>query len=83
MTLKAHRMGIMQRRLTIPRDNNFRLIGFGISNHETFQVACEHSHGAIIGSAFISILSQEGLLEDKIGKFLGSVRNGPSSDIRA
>jgi tryptophan synthase alpha chain len=33
------------------------LVGFGISNRETFQAACRHSRGAIIGSAFIRALS--------------------------
>jgi tryptophan synthase alpha chain len=82
LSVQGHQVEYFRRinemKLTVPG-----LVGFGISNHDTFQVACEHSHGAIIGSAFISILSQEGLLEDKIGKFLGSVRNGPASDIRA
>jgi tryptophan synthase alpha chain len=59
------------------------LVGFGISNHETFRVACEFSRGAIIGSAFISVLSQDGPLEEKIGRFLNSVRNDTASEIRA
>ena len=29
-----------------------RLIGFGISDHETYSTACKYSNGAIIGSAF-------------------------------
>ena len=33
-----------------------RLIGFGISNSETFQTACQYANGAIIGSAFIKAL---------------------------
>jgi len=33
-----------------------RLIGFGISDHETFQTACRYAQGAIIGSAFIRAL---------------------------
>lgn len=33
-----------------------RLIGFGISNHETFATACRYANGAIIGSAFINAL---------------------------
>jgi tryptophan synthase alpha chain len=32
------------------------LIGFGISNRETFQGACRFADGAIIGSAFIKVL---------------------------
>ena len=36
--------------------NNPRLIGFGISSHETFATACRYANGAIIGSAFINAL---------------------------
>lgn len=36
---------------------NPRLIGFGISNHETFSTACRYADGAIIGSAFIKALT--------------------------
>ena len=32
---------------------NPRLIGFGISDHDTFSTACRYASGAIIGSAFI------------------------------
>jgi tryptophan synthase alpha chain len=35
---------------------NPRLIGFGISNHDTFMTACKYASGAIIGSAFIKAL---------------------------
>lgn len=35
-----------------------RLIGFGISDHETFRTACDYSNGAIIGSAFIRALAK-------------------------
>ena len=35
-----------------------RLIGFGISDHETFEIACRHANGAIIGSAFIRALGK-------------------------
>ena len=34
------------------------LIGFGISNKETFDSACNHASGAIIGSAFIQSLDE-------------------------
>jgi tryptophan synthase alpha chain len=37
---------------------NPRLIGFGISNHDTFITACKYASGAIIGSAFIRALSE-------------------------
>jgi tryptophan synthase alpha chain len=34
-----------------------RLIGFGISDAESFRTACEYANGAIIGSAFIRALT--------------------------
>ena len=36
-----------------------RLIGFGISNKETFDNACQYASGAIIGSAFINQLNKD------------------------
>ena len=36
-----------------------RLIGFGISNRQTFEAACAHASGAIIGSKFVSLLGEE------------------------
>jgi len=38
-----------------------KLIGFGISDNETFTTACNYAEGAIIGSAFIKMLSKEGI----------------------
>ncbi|NVJ64785.1 MAG: tryptophan synthase subunit alpha [Flavobacteriaceae bacterium] len=52
---------------------NPRLIGFGISNKETFDKACENANGAIIGSAFIKVLAQEGDLNLNIDQFIKSV----------
>jgi tryptophan synthase alpha chain len=52
-----------------------RLIGFGISDAETFRIACEYANGAIIGSAFISALGStvsESIVE-KTRFFIGSV----------
>ena len=37
------------------------LVGFGISNKETFNLACENSKGAIIGSAYINNLKINGI----------------------
>lgn len=47
--------------LNLPRP---RLIGFGITDRETFETACQYAQGAIIGSAFIRAL--EGLPSDKV-----------------
>jgi tryptophan synthase alpha chain len=56
---------------------NPRLIGFGISNNETFQRACKYAGGAIIGSAFIRALSEKGDLEESIKRFVKMIRGVP------
>ncbi len=35
------------------------MVGFGISNKQTFDVACNYASGAIIGSRFVALLNQE------------------------
>jgi tryptophan synthase alpha chain len=50
-----------------------RLIGFGISSAETFQMACKYASGAIIGSAFIKALEQEGDLKTNIREFIRGI----------
>lgn len=54
--------------------NNPRLIGFGISNHETFSTACQYANGAIIGSAFIRMLEKSTNLSADIHEFVAMVR---------
>lgn len=53
---------------------NPTLIGFGISNSETFNRACEHANGAIIGSAFINVLKNSKNLHSDITGFIKSVK---------
>ncbi len=55
--------------------NHPALIGFGISNYKTFQNACQHSNGAIVGSAFIKLLEENGNNPEKIKKFINNLRN--------
>lgn len=50
------------------------LIGFGISNHETFSKACEHASGAIIGSAFIKVLEKSQNLQQDILQYVKEVK---------
>lgn len=38
---------------------NKRLIGFGISDNQSFHKACEYADGAIVGSAFIKLLASD------------------------
>ena len=51
---------------------NPQIVGFGISNKETFNQATKYAKGAIIGSAFIKHLSENG--SKKIAEFVGEIR---------
>ncbi len=51
---------------------NPQIVGFGINNSETFQDATKYASGAIIGSAFIKMLTAEGIVG--ISGFIQSVR---------
>ncbi len=51
---------------------NPQIVGFGISNNETFSQATTAAKGAIIGSAFIKHLESEGV--DAIPDFVQSIR---------
>ena len=48
------------------------LVGFGISNRETYDAAVAHSQGAIIGSAFIKHLEKNG--SNSVKKFIERIR---------
>ena len=52
------------------------LIGFGISNHESFMTVCKYSGGGIIGSAFVKMLGEEGDKGENITQFVRKIRNG-------
>jgi tryptophan synthase alpha chain len=54
--------------------NSPTIIGFGISDQQTFETACRHANGAIIGSAFIRAVTKEGELKDKVQSFIKSVK---------
>jgi len=49
------------------------VIGFGISNNETFTQACEYASGAIIGSAFVKSVSKKSNFET-ISSFIAGIR---------
>ena len=38
---------------------NPRMIGFGISNRQTYEAAASHAAGCIIGSKFVTLLKEE------------------------
>jgi tryptophan synthase alpha chain len=50
------------------------LIGFGVSNHETFAAVSKYSSGAIVGSAFINLLKSSTDLESDITRFVKGLR---------
>lgn len=50
------------------------LIGFGISNIETFITAAKYARGGIIGSAFLKTLDREGDLNETIRQFVTEIK---------
>lgn len=54
-------------------DNPF-LIGFGISNFQTYSQACFYAAGAIVGSSFITTLKESNDLPSDIKSFVQSIR---------
>lgn len=46
------------RRISDMNLHNPRMIGFGISNRQTFRAASDHAAGAIIGSKFVTLLEE-------------------------
>ena len=58
---------------------NSKLIGFGISDFDTFHTACEYANGAIIGSAFIKALKNSNNLKSTISNFVKSIKHSKQS----
>ncbi|WP_298117924.1 tryptophan synthase subunit alpha [Flavobacterium sp.] len=53
---------------------NPHLIGFGVHDKKTFGTVCEFGSGAIIGSAFIKHLSENGTTKDSIEGFVNGIK---------
>jgi tryptophan synthase alpha chain len=53
---------------------NPTIIGFGIKDKETYENACKYSNGAIIGTAFIQHLKQNGTTKESIQTFIKNIR---------
>lgn len=62
------------RRVNSMQLKNPRLIGFGISNKDTFDAACREASGAIIGSKFISLLGSENSIDAAVAKLIETIR---------
>jgi tryptophan synthase alpha chain len=54
---------------------NPRLIGFGISDHETYATACRYAAGAIIGSAYIKALAESKDIRETTSSFVKMIKN--------
>ncbi len=52
---------------------NPAIIGFGISDHASFNKACEYADGAIVGSKFVKLLGEPGYIS-KIPAFINSIK---------
>jgi tryptophan synthase alpha chain len=50
------------------------LIGFGVSNRQTFDVVCKYASGAIVGSAFINLLKGSIDLQSDINRFVKNLK---------
>jgi tryptophan synthase alpha chain len=61
-------------RLKALETKNPVLIGFGISDAESYSAACQVSSGAVIGSAFMRALDEEGELAQRISQFVAQIR---------
>lgn len=72
-TFTADQISYFDRLKSLGLKNPF-LIGFGISNHETFSKASEYSSGAIVGSAFIDLLKKSTDLHTDIGTFVRELK---------
>lgn len=59
---------------------NPRLIGFGISDRESFEKVSAYAHGAIIGSAFIKVLTEAKDLQKDIEAYILGVKQDYNYD---
>lgn len=75
LAIKDQAQTYFQRIKDMNLDNPF-IIGFGISNRETFEKATQYANGAIIGTAFVKLLAEDDHLK-KIPEFIKNFRDSP------
>jgi len=68
-------------RLDAMQLRNPRLIGFGIKDNATFEMACRYANGAIIGSAFIRVLQDSQDIVADIHGFIRSVKANNQAEV--
>ncbi len=49
------------------------MVGFGIKDKSSFNIACKYANGAIIGSAFIKSLAKSNSLDQIVDDFIGGI----------
>ena len=49
------------------------LVGFGVKDKQSFESACKHTNGAIIGTAFIKAIEHAGNIQESTKEFLHTV----------
>lgn len=54
--------------------SNKRMIGFGVKDKAGFDHACAHANGAIIGTAFVNYIKENGVSDEAIAKFIKQVK---------
>lgn len=62
-------------RLALMNLKNPVLVGFGIKDKTTFDIACKYANGAIIGSAYIKAIENSSNMEQTTKEFLKAVRH--------
>ncbi|MFI3314067.1 MAG: tryptophan synthase subunit alpha [Rikenellaceae bacterium] len=53
---------------------NPRLIGFGVSNKQTFDSACKNAKGAIIGSHFVKLLKSQPTIRESVSTLINDLK---------
>lgn len=53
---------------------NKRMIGFGVKDKAGFDHACTHASGAIIGTAFVNYVKENGVSDEAIAKFVKAIK---------
>ena len=69
----SHTIDYLQR-LQEMKTRNPLLVGFGISNKATFDAACAHAAGAIIGSKFVSLLDSSATPDEAVAELVRTIR---------
>ncbi len=52
-----------------------KMIGFGIRDKATFQMACQYANGAIIGTEFLKFMDKHNITSENIKNFIQSIKS--------